>query len=268
VTEHRTITVGGARLSAHLCGSGPLAVLVHGYPLDHRMWIDLLHGPLTRHRTLCAFDLRGHGGSPWVGDAVHTMEQLADDIAAVSRTVGVGSADVVALSMGGYAALALCERAPEALRTLCLVDTRASADTPEGKTARASMAQDVVTNGRRWLAEQMLPKLVAPGCGPFVRARLQTMIESSPVETILADLAGMRERKNRRVVLSQIQVPTMVVVGSLDELTPPNDAEAMAKAIPGAQLLVVQDAGHMVPMERPEEFAAELSRFWGVPVDG
>jgi pimeloyl-ACP methyl ester carboxylesterase len=265
VIETRTIAVGDVRLAVHLAGSGPLAVLVHGYPFDHRMWTELLLGPLARSRTLCAVDLRGHGCSPWAGDAAHTMEQLADDLAAVIRTLGDGAADVVALSMGGYAALALCERHPQTLRTLTLVDTRASADTAEGRTARAATAQQVVERGRRWLAEQMLPKLVAADCGMLVRARLQTMIEQTPVETILADLEGMRERKNRRGVLPLVEAPTLVVVGSLDVLTPPSDAEAMAKAIPGAQLLVVPDAGHMTPMERPAEFQAELQRFLGVP---
>ncbi|MGE3175548.1 MAG: alpha/beta fold hydrolase [Planctomycetota bacterium] len=266
--ETRTIAVGATRLAVHLCGEGPLALLIHGYPLDHRMWTDVLLGPLGQHRTLCALDLRGHGHSPWHGDTAHTMELLAEDCAAVIRTLGDGSADgtadVVGLSMGGYVALALAERHPETLRTLTLVDTRAAADTPEGKTARATMAEQVLQKGRRWLAEQLLPKLLAKDAAPQVQARMQTMIEATPVETILADLAGMRERKNRRGVLPQLQAPTFVVVGEHDALTPPAEAEAMAKEIPGAQLLVVPGAGHMTPMEQPVQFQEELGRFWGV----
>lgn len=264
--ETRTIPVGNARIAVHIVGRGPLAVLVHGYPLDHRMWLEVLHSDLANDRTLCAIDLRGHGCSPWAGDAAHAMELFADDIAAVIRTLGDGTADVVALSMGGYAALALCERHPEVLRSLALVDTRAGADTPEGMAARAAMAQNVVLHGRRWLSDQMLQKLVAADCDLPVRARLQSMIEGTAVETILADLEGMRDRKNRRVVLKQIAVPALVVVGSLDVLTPPSDAEAMQKDIAGATLVVVPDAGHMVPMERPVEFVAELAKFWGVAI--
>ncbi len=261
--ETRAIAVDGATLAVHRCGHGPLAVLVHGYPLDHRMWLDLLHSPLAARRTLCAVDLRGHGASTGTADRVHTMERFADDLAAVIRTLSDDTADVVGLSMGGYAALALQERAPALVRSLALVDTRASADTPEGKAARAAAAQNVVLHGRRWLADQMVPKLVAAGADATVRARLQTMIEATPVETILADLEGMRERKNRRVVLPQIAVPTLVAVGALDVLTPPSDAEAMHKEIAGSQLVVVADAGHMVPMEKPAEFAAALAAFWG-----
>jgi pimeloyl-ACP methyl ester carboxylesterase len=93
------------------------------------------------------------------------------------------------------------------------------------------------------------------------------MIEDLPVETIQADLAGMRLRKNRRAVLAQIQVPTLVVVGAQDAVTPPSDAEAMQKEIAGSSLVVVPDAGHMVPLERPAVFQGELGRFWGADAD-
>jgi pimeloyl-ACP methyl ester carboxylesterase len=266
VIETRTIRVGDARIAVHTTGRGPLALLVHGYPLDHRMWLDLMHGELAAHRTLCAVDLRGHGDSPWALDRCHAMELFADDLAAVLRSLDDGPADVVALSMGGYAALALCERHPLAVHSLALVDTRASADTPEGKAGRTAAMQNVLERGRRWLAEQMVPKLLSPGCDALVRARVQTMVESLAVETILADLEGMRERKNRRVVLPQLAMPVLVVVGALDVITPPSDAEAMQKEIPGAQLAVVPDAGHLVPMEAPGPFAAALGAFWGVEI--
>jgi pimeloyl-ACP methyl ester carboxylesterase len=260
--ETRMIPVGEARLAVHLAGRGPLALLVHGYPLDHRMWLEVLHSPLGKRRTLAAVDLRGHGLSPWAGDAVHRMTTFADDLAAVIRTLGDGVADVVALSMGGYAALALCELHPTVLRSLALVDTRAAADTPEGQAARATMAQRVVERGRRWLAEQLVPQLLAPLPDPLVAARVQTMIESTPVETILADLAGMRERKNRRGILAQITVPVQVVVGEKDTITPPAEGEAMARAVPSGGFLVVPESGHLTPMERPDEFVRALDAFW------
>ena len=77
-----------AHIAVHLRGQGPLCVLLHGYPLDHRMWLDVLHSPLAERRTLCAIDLRGHGQSPWAGDTTHTMELLASDVAAVIRKIG------------------------------------------------------------------------------------------------------------------------------------------------------------------------------------
>lgn len=259
--DSRPIDVDGARLFVHRTGRGPLCLLVHGYPLDHRMWLDLMHSEVAAQRTLCAVDLRGHGSSPWAGDREHSMELFAADLAAVARTLADGPVDVVALSMGGYAALALAELQPEVLRSLALVDTRAAADTPEGKAARDAAMQNVVAHGRRWLGDQLMGKLVAADADAFVRARLQTMIEGTAVETILADLRGMRDRKNRRGVLGQIAVPTLVVVGEHDALTPPAEAEQMAAAIPGARIAVVPGAGHMTPLERPAQFAVELAAF-------
>src|SRR5262249_20648013 len=136
MSDTRFVEVGRARLAVHSTGRGPPAILVHGYPLDHRMWFDVQASALAQQRTLIAVDLRGHGESAWAGDHVHAMELFADDLAAVIESTGAGAADVVALSMGGYAALALCERHPTRVRSLALVDTRASADSEAGKAGR------------------------------------------------------------------------------------------------------------------------------------
>jgi pimeloyl-ACP methyl ester carboxylesterase len=260
--ETRFVTVGRARLALHLAGKGPLAVLVHGYPLDHRMWLDVLHSDLTAARRLCAIDLRGHGDSPWAGDPVHAMDLLADDIAAVIRMLGDEPADIVALSMGGYVALALWERFAACVRTLTLVDTRADADSDAGRTARTAAMANTLQHGRRWLGEQMLTKLVAAPATQFVRARLTTMMESTAVETILADLQGMRDRPDRRAMLGGIHVPALVVVGEHDVITPPADAEVLANGISGAELVVIPAAGHMSAMEAPAAFATALAAFW------
>lgn len=258
----RQIQVGNARIAVHCAGSGPLLLLVHGYPLDHRMWFEVLHGPLPQRRTVCAVDLRGHGDSPWAGDEEHGMDLFAGDIAAVIDELG-GRADVVALSMGGYAALALWANHPRTVRSLALVDTRANADSEEGRNLREAAMQSVIAHGRRWLTDQMLPKLVAGKASSTVRGRLQTMIEATAVETILADLQGMRQRPDRRSMLPSITVPTLVAVGEQDVLTPPSEAKAMADAIPGARLVIVPGAGHMLPMEAPAELGQALADFLG-----
>jgi len=260
--ETRFVPTNNAKIAVHQIGSGPRAVLVHGFPLDHRMWMDTLHSSLAAKRTLCAVDLRGHGSSPWVGESAHSMESFADDLAAVARTLGDEPIDLVGLSMGGYVALVVAERHPELLRSVALVDTRAGADSPEGRAARMAAINTVVTKGRRQLAEDLLKKLIAKASTPMVRARIQTMIEATPVETIIADQQGMLARRNRRSTLARIEVPALVVVGSLDQLSPPSESEVMAKEIPDSELHVVEGSGHMVPMERPEEFHELLGRFW------
>lgn len=258
---------GHGRLAVHEAGRGPLAVLIHGYPLDSRMWIDAMRGPLAERRTLLAVDLRGHGESPWHGDAIHTMDLLAHDIAAVVRTRTDGPVDVVGLSMGGYVALALWATHRDLVRSLCLVDTKARPDDDAGRAGRDAAIRTVLDQGRPAIAVAMAQKLLASRAdgdphGQLLRARLRSMIEAQPVETIVADLRGMRERPDRSAMLPSIAVPTLVVVGSEDTLTPPSEAERVAQAIPGARVAIVPGCGHLVPMEDPAAFAREVDRFW------
>jgi len=265
--ETRFVTLPDARLAVHVAGRGPLAVLLHGYPLDHRMWLDSMRGPLAQQRRFAAIDLRGHGQSPWCGDPVHTMDRFADDVAAVIRDLGEASADVVGLSMGGYVALALCAGHGPLVRSLALVDTRAQNDDEAARAGRDAAIRTVVEQGRAALSATMPGKLLAPRAaadphGLLLRARLQTMIEGLPAETIVADLRGLRDRPDRTALLPTIAVPTLVVVGEHDAIAPPAEAAAMAAAIRGARCVVVPGCGHMTPIEDPAAFAAALGAFW------
>jgi 3-oxoadipate enol-lactonase len=256
-----------ARIAVHVAGKGPLAVLVHGFPLDHRQWLDTLHGPLAARRTLVAVDLRGHGESPGSGDPVHAMDLLAHDVAAVIRSLGDGPVDVAGLSMGGYVVQALWAAHSQLVRSLVLCDTRARADDDAGKSNRDAAIRTVLEQGRAAIGSSMLPKLLAPrapgdALGQLLRARVQTMAESLPVETIVADLRGLRDRPDRTAMLPQIDVPALVVVGKEDAITPPDEAERLAHAIPGARLAVLPGCGHLSPMEDPAAFARELASFW------
>jgi len=251
-----------ARLAVHVAGVGPLAVLVHGYPLDHRMWLDALHGPLAAKRTLAAIDLRGHGASPGSGDAVHSMALLANDVAAVIRSLGDGPADVAGLSMGGYVAFALWEQAPRLVRSLVLANTRAVADSDEARAGRDAAIATAVGLGRRALASAMLEKMLPAAADALHRARVFTMAESLPVESIVADLRGMKDRPDRQAMLPHIAVPALVVTGELDPIATPAESAAMAKAIPGASLAVLPGCAHLAPMEQPDAFAKAVGAFW------
>lgn len=262
----RILEFDSARIAVHghleRLADLPAALLVHGFPLDHHMWDDLLQGDGPGDRALLAVDLRGHGDSPWAGDETHSMELLADDLAAVVERLELGPVDLVGLSMGGYVALAFCERHAELVRTVALVDTRAGADGPEAKEGRDRMIADVAANGTGWLADTMLPKLVAPSAHERVRSAIRRMIEGQVLETVAADLRGMRDRSDRSSLLAGIEVPAAVVVGEEDAITPPVAARAMAEELPDARLRLVPDAGHMTPMERPDEVRQALADLW------
>lgn len=250
------------QLAVHTCGQGPLAILMHGFPLDHRMWLPVMHGPLSAHRTLCAIDLRGHGASGSNGLEVHSMEQFADDVAAVIRSMSAQPVDACGLSMGGYVAFALHARHPELLRSLVLSNTRAAADTEIQRAGRDASIATVSANGATAIADAMLPNLLAASAPDSLRIQMREMIEQQSLATIVADLRGLQQRLDRRSELPHLQVPTLVLVGEHDAITPPSEAEQMAAAMPCARLQVIPHTGHMTPLEAPMEWSAAVASHW------
>jgi pimeloyl-ACP methyl ester carboxylesterase len=242
--------IDDVRLHIRQNGSGRVALFIHGFPLDSTMWIEQLDA-LAGLRRCIAVDLRGFGRSSPVNGEPLAMERHAADIAGVLDIVSEEQADIIGLSMGGYVALAFAEMYPDRLRSLALIDTRAEADTAEAKDGRDVMAERLLAEGRAAIAEALQAGLLAPEASIAARARLRNMIEACPYETIVAALGGMRDRPDRSQVLAGIAVPTAVVVGEFDSITPPSDAERMASALPHASLTVVPRAGHMTPIENP-----------------
>jgi pimeloyl-ACP methyl ester carboxylesterase len=256
-----TLSVNGTTLAYRSAGDGPLALFVHGYPLDSSMWTDQLSAVAGLRRCV-ALDLRGYGASGPVTGSPLTMEQIADDVAAAVPALGAEQADVVALSMGGYAALALWERHAGVVRSLVLADTRSLPDTEEGKRRREEGAVNAVAGGRGPLAEALTGALLSAGADLTARARLRTMVEATPYETIVASLRGMAARPDRTELLGTITVPTLVVVGEEDTLASPEEMHQLAGSIPGALFKVIEGAGHLPPIEKPDAFNAVLAEFF------
>jgi pimeloyl-ACP methyl ester carboxylesterase len=190
------------------------------------------------------------------------MEHIADDLAGLIDEVGHTAADIVSLSMGGYAALALWERHPERVRSLVLMDTRSGADSEAGRAGRRETAEKVADEGVGALVAGFQNALLAPNAGLAARVRLRAMMEASPAETVVAALEGMARRADRTDMLASITVPTLVVVGEDDGLAPPEVAEHMAQLIPNAELVVIPGAGHLPPIETPEAVNKALRTFW------
>lgn len=244
--------VNGNMLFYREAGEGPLAVFIHGFPLDHSLWLDQLKG-LAHVRRCVALDLRGSGKSDPTVDPVLTMEMLADDVAGLIEALGEESADIVSLSMGGYVALALYELRPRMVRSLTLMDTRATADTPAGRTGRDAMAARLLDQGRAVIATEMIGALLGRAPSTRAQARLRSMVEGTRYETFIASLEGMKDRPDRSGLLPRIQVPALVVSGDQDALIPVEDARVMAASIPGARTTIITDAGHLPPIEQPDQ---------------
>lgn len=249
--------VEGARLHIRQSGTGPVAMFVHGFPLDSTLWLEQLEA-LSGVRRCIAPDLRGFGRSGPVTGEPLSMDTHAADLAAVLDLVSEERADIVGLSMGGYVALAFAELYPDRVRSLALVDTKAGPDDAPGRQARDATAARVVSEGRGWFAEAMRNVLLGPEAPLSAQARLRTMIEGCPYETIIAALGGMRDRPDRTALLPTLKVPSAVVVGEHDTLISPSDTTLMADGLRDATLHVVPGAGHLSPIERPAEVAGAL----------
>ena len=206
---------------------------------------------------MLAPDLRGFGQSRAALDATAeatlSMERLADDLQAMLAALGVDEPVVLCgLSMGGYVAWQFWRKYADRLRALILCDTRSTADTPEARRDRLRMAEGVVEWGVKRIADAMIPKLFAPATKerqPKLVEQVRAMIVATDPQVIAAAQRGMAERPDMTDALPQIEVPTLVVVGHDDALSPPAEMQAIAEAIPHAQFVEVPEAGHLAPME-------------------
>jgi pimeloyl-ACP methyl ester carboxylesterase len=256
-----TLTARGTTISYEQQGDGPPVILLHGFPLDNRIWQQQLTALSDRWRVITP-DLRGFGKSASLDP--FTMESLADDIHALLTELNALPCVLGGLSMGGYVALAYAKRYPADLRGLILIDTRAEADTAQGKQARQSMIDLVRKSGSPAVAEQMMPKMLAPDEAqrrPQLARDLRTIMEACPPLTIEHALAAMRDRADHTTDLASISVPTLIIVGEQDAITPPPMAQAMNQAIPHSTLHLIRGAGHMSPMEQPQQVTSALRRF-------
>jgi 3-oxoadipate enol-lactonase len=243
-------------------GSGPPLVLLHAFPLNRTMWEPQLTAFAARARTI-AIDLRGHGESR-PGHTPHTLDDLATDIKYLLDHLHIERAVFLGLSMGGYILMALYRLHPELVKGLVLADTRAQADSSEGRAGRFEMIRTAQTLGAAAIADVMMPRLLSDRTltsDPGLSAKVRSMIIQNPIETIVADLQAMASRPDSVPLLAHIGCPTLVLVGELDRGTPPSDARFMADRIPGAHLTVLHGAAHLSNLEEPEAFNRAVLSF-------
>jgi pimeloyl-ACP methyl ester carboxylesterase len=185
------------------------------------------------------------------------MDAAADAMAGELDRAGIDRAVVCGLSMGGYVAFSLWRRHRDRIAALALADSRAEADDDAGRERRRGVAEKAQTQGSGAIAEDP-PPLLSEGADPELWERVRAMIRRQPGEAIASASLGMAERPDSRPDLPQIDVPTTVIVGSADALTPPSMSEPMADTIPGATLVVLEGAGHLSNLEDPEGFTDAL----------
>ena len=227
-------------------GTGRPVVLLHAFPL-HSGLFDAL-GELPGYRLITP-DLRGFGASP-LGDDPPSIGAMAEDVVALIDQWGLGEVVVGGVSMGGYVAMELLRTAPDRLRGVVLIDTKAEADTSPARAGRHAMADDVLRRGRDALdpmVQALLGETTRRSRPDVVDQVMSWLDEADPTSVAWAQRA-MADRPDSGALLTATRVPGAVVVGEEDELSPVALAEAMASAW-GAHPHVVPATGHLCVVE-------------------
>lgn len=242
--------------------TGLPVVFIHGFPFSRAMWAPQIEAVKDRHYAV-SYDVRGHGGSA-VGDGQYSVEYFVDDLIGLLDHLRISRAVLVGLSMGGYIALRATERHPERVRGLVLADTRAEADGNEGKVKRAQQARIVKSEGMRRFAEPFLAGLFDERTFrtmPETVELIRTLILGTAPAAVAGTLLALAARTDSTASLYAIRVPTLILVGQHDALTPPSASRAMKEKIPGAELHVIPRAGHVANLENAPAFNDHLREF-------
>lgn len=236
--------------------------LIHGFPLDRTLWASQVKGLRDAARVI-APDLRGLGESAMPAGDV-TVDAYADDLAALLDSLSVKSAVVAGLSMGGYIAFAFYRRFPARVRGLILANTKAGADSAEGKKGRDDNAALAKEKGAGAIGERMLPKMLTPKAldeRADLKKLVSDMMGRQPVPGVVGALMAMRDRPDSTPTLAQISVPTLVITGAEDTLLPPKESELIRDGIHGAKFAMLDGAAHLSNVEQPDAFNRAVKEF-------
>jgi 3-oxoadipate enol-lactonase len=242
-------------------GAGPV-MLLHGFPLNGAMWDDFFPALADRYHLIVP-DLRGHGATD-APDGPYEMADHAVDVVALLDRLDISRAAFVGLSMGGYIAIQLLARAPERISAVVLADTMGRGDTDERRQARAAQAEVIRHDGLEAFADMVLPRMFAPSVfeeRPALVERFQRTITSQRPHAVIAALQGLASRPEMLDALSQVRLPALILVGSEDAATTPDNSRDLAAVIQGSELVVLPAAGHMTCWEDPVAFNAAVRDF-------
>ncbi|GIJ00133.1 pimeloyl-ACP methyl ester carboxylesterase [Sediminihabitans luteus] len=241
-------------------GHGLPLVLLHAFPLDHRMWasaVDAMPGDFT----VLAPDLHGMGRAP-DGPRTPGLEASADAVVSAVRAAGYDRAVVAGLSMGGYVAMAIAERHPGFVAGLGLLDTKSTADAPEARLNRLRVAHQVEAERDTTAVLGMVATLVGDTTRaeqPRIVPLVESWIRAQRADGVAWSQRAMAARPDRTHVIHDVAGPVLVLVGDEDVMSPVSAAEHMVVARRDAELVIVPGAGHLSAVERPAQVAEALA---------
>lgn len=256
------IELNGIGIDYRDVGQGLPVVFIHAFPLNQAMWEDQARALADRFRVI-TLDLRGFGGSQ-APEGPYSMDQMASDVYELCRALGIDRAVLVGLSMGGYVSMAFARNYPESIRALVLANTRASADSDQARLRRARSAEKALNQGTAAAVADLLPLLLASSTlqsRPDIVQKVRAMAESVQPRVFAAVQAGLAERPDSTQLLSKVNFPVLIISSDQDALNTIQEAQALQEIIPDSRLRIIQGAGHLSNLERPDQFNAILTEF-------
>jgi 3-oxoadipate enol-lactonase len=247
------IDVNGVRLAYLRRGTGTPLLLIHGYPLDHTIWDNVIPF-LEKDFDLILPDVRGFGESTTIASQ-YSMNDLASDFVALLDHLGIHKVALAGHSMGGYIALAFARLHPERVTGMALVASQALADTPDGKKGRYKTAAEVLEKGVGPVAEAMTPKLSAD---VRVQAFVRELMQKQKKDGVIGALKAMAEREDSLELFPSFNFPVVLIHGNADILIPIKRAYEVKEIISSAYLVELSNVGHMPMLEAPERTADAL----------
>lgn len=244
-------------------GQGKPMLLVHGFPLDNRMWRYQIDHFQTQYQVI-APDLRGFGKSGPL-EAGASMQSFAEELIEMLDALEVkGPVILCGLSMGGYIAWQLARRWPNRFSHLIMCNTRAAADPAEIARARRIAAQGILANGSSGFIQEQMKRLVCETTSihnPDVIDLVQSIMAATNPTSIAGALIALADRPDATPWLADITQPTLVIAAEEDVITPPAEMRAFADLIPNKKFVEIPEAGHLSPLEQPQAVNQAIQDF-------
>jgi len=257
------LKVNNINLAYNDCGQGPAILLIHGFPLNRKMWQAQVQPLAGAGYRVITPDLRGFGDSEVPVDG-YSMDGFADDLIALLDALKIERAVVGGMSMGGYILLDLLERYPERVSAACFIATKSPADDEEGRARRSSLASQAEQLGANPIIKIFAELLFAPEtilAQPELIALVTCWMRSTSPHALAGGLLAMRDRKDYTSLLPNFPHPSLVLVGTEDRAASHDAIDLFNAGLPRCRSHVIAHGGHMVNMEQPEEFNRMLLGF-------
>lgn len=244
-------------------GTGRPVVLIHGFPLCRKMWRPQVPALVAAGFRVITPDLRGYGDTP--PDPIPSgMESYADDLMDLLDELEIEQAVFGGMSMGGYVLLNLLERYPQRIGAAMFLVTRAAEDDPAAKERRQLLADETLSNGQRKVTDTFEGILFGSDTAqtrPELVSEVRQWMLATPAEGMAAGLLAMRSRKDSINQLVSFKLPALVIGAAQDKAVPLEHSKVLAQGLSQATLKVIEGAGHMVNLEKPEIFNRCLLEF-------